>query len=162
MSIVRNLVSAVALTALLGACTNYATTATPEAAKAWEKSLPPSNGNGSIKHVSSTQQARMEIPELGPTWTNPPLPQDAPILARVASIGLTPGRDFDPSKLSALDREAVDAVPTDDPARHRTIASVERPGYLDGDRLIRPAQVVVHRYDGAPADRGVAGDLEAV
>ncbi|SJM35257.1 DUF1254 domain-containing protein [Mesorhizobium delmotii] len=43
--------------------------------------------------------------------TNPPLPQDAPILARVASIGLTPGQDFDPSKLSALDQAAVDAVP---------------------------------------------------
>ncbi len=42
--------------------------------------------------------------------TNPPLPQDAPILARMVSIGLTPGRDFDPSKLSA-DATALDAVP---------------------------------------------------
>jgi hypothetical protein len=33
--------------------------------------------------------------------TNPPLPQDAPMIGRMASIGLTPGRDFDPSKLSA-------------------------------------------------------------
>ena len=29
--------------------------------------------------------------------TNPPLPQDAPIVARMAKIGLVPGRDFDPS-----------------------------------------------------------------
>ena len=43
--------------------------------------------------------------------TNPPLPQDAAMVARMASIGLTPGRDFDPSKLSAFDRAAVDAVP---------------------------------------------------
>ena len=42
--------------------------------------------------------------------TNPPLPRDASIVARMASIGLTPGRDFDPSKLNAFDRTAVDAV----------------------------------------------------
>jgi hypothetical protein len=43
--------------------------------------------------------------------TNPPLPQDAPMIARMSSIGLTPGRDFDPSKLSAFDRATVEAVP---------------------------------------------------
>jgi hypothetical protein len=43
--------------------------------------------------------------------TNPPLPQDAPLIARMASIGLTPGRDFDPGKLSPFDKAAVDAVP---------------------------------------------------
>ena len=42
--------------------------------------------------------------------TSPPLPQDAPMILRIASIGLTPGRDFDPSKLSAFDR-AADSVP---------------------------------------------------
>ena len=42
---------------------------------------------------------------------NPPLPQDAPMIARMASIGLTPGRDFDPSKLGAFDRAAVESVP---------------------------------------------------
>ena len=39
--------------------------------------------------------------------TNPPLPQDAPMIAQMASIGLTPGRDFNPSKLSSFDRAAV-------------------------------------------------------
>ena len=43
--------------------------------------------------------------------TNPPLPQDAPMVARMASIGLTPGQDFDSRKLSAFDRATVDAVP---------------------------------------------------
>ncbi len=43
--------------------------------------------------------------------TNPPLPQDAPIVERMARIGLVPGQDFDPSKLSASDKEALKAVP---------------------------------------------------
>jgi hypothetical protein len=43
--------------------------------------------------------------------TNPPLPQDAPVVERMARIGLVPGQDFDPSKLSASDKEALKAVP---------------------------------------------------
>lgn len=43
--------------------------------------------------------------------TNPPAPQDAPMLARMAKIGLVPGQDFDDSKLSALEKEAIKAVP---------------------------------------------------
>ena len=43
--------------------------------------------------------------------TNPPLPKDAPMITRMASIGLTPGQDFDPTKLSAFDTAAIDAVP---------------------------------------------------
>ena len=39
--------------------------------------------------------------------TNPPAAQDAPIVARMAKIGLVPGQDFDPSKLSAFDKEAL-------------------------------------------------------
>jgi hypothetical protein len=34
--------------------------------------------------------------------TNPPLPGDAPMIAQMASIGLAPGRDFDPRRLSAF------------------------------------------------------------
>jgi hypothetical protein len=33
---------------------------------------------------------------------NPPYAEDAPILARLARIGLVPGRDFDPSKLASV------------------------------------------------------------
>ena len=43
--------------------------------------------------------------------TNPPLRQDGPMIARMASIGLTPGQDFDPGKLSPFDKAAVEAVP---------------------------------------------------
>jgi hypothetical protein len=33
---------------------------------------------------------------------NPPYAEDAPILARLARIGLVPGRDFDPSRLASV------------------------------------------------------------
>jgi len=43
--------------------------------------------------------------------TNPPAPDDAPMVARMVRIGVVPGKDFDPSKLGAFDKEAVKAVP---------------------------------------------------
>ncbi len=43
--------------------------------------------------------------------TNPPTPQDAPVVARLAKIGLVPGQNFDASKLGTFDREAIKAVP---------------------------------------------------
>ena len=43
--------------------------------------------------------------------TNPPTAADAPLVARMASIGLIPGQDYDPSKLGVFDREAIKAVP---------------------------------------------------
>ena len=43
--------------------------------------------------------------------TNPPKPEDAAILARMATIGIVPGKDFDGSALGALDRKAIEAVP---------------------------------------------------
>ena len=43
--------------------------------------------------------------------TNPPAAHDAAIVARMATIGLVPGQDFNPSKLRALDKEALNAVP---------------------------------------------------
>ena len=43
--------------------------------------------------------------------TNPPAAQDAPIVQRMAKIGLVPGQDFDPTKLSSSDKEAMSAVP---------------------------------------------------
>jgi hypothetical protein len=42
---------------------------------------------------------------------NPPTTADAPIVAEMAKIGLTPGQDFDPHKLHALDQEAIKVVP---------------------------------------------------
>ena len=43
--------------------------------------------------------------------TNPPAADDAPMVAKMAKIGLVPGQDFDPSKLGAFDKEAIKAVP---------------------------------------------------
>ena len=43
--------------------------------------------------------------------TNPPTANDAPIVARMARIGLVPGKDFDPGKLGSIDREAFKGVP---------------------------------------------------
>ena len=43
--------------------------------------------------------------------TNPPTAQDAPLVARMAKIGLVPGKDYDPSGLDAIDREVLKAVP---------------------------------------------------
>ena len=42
---------------------------------------------------------------------NPPTAQDAPMVARMAKIGLVPGQDFDPGKLSLFEKEAIKAVP---------------------------------------------------
>lgn len=43
--------------------------------------------------------------------TNPPKAQDAEIIARMARIGLVPGKAYDGSKLGSIDRTAVKAVP---------------------------------------------------
>jgi hypothetical protein len=43
--------------------------------------------------------------------TNPPAADDAPMVAKMAKIGLVPGQDFDASKLGAFDKEAIKAVP---------------------------------------------------
>ena len=43
--------------------------------------------------------------------TNPPAPEDAPMVAKMAQIGLVPGQDFDSSKLGVFDKEAIKAVP---------------------------------------------------
>jgi hypothetical protein len=43
--------------------------------------------------------------------TNPPAAEDAPMIAKMARIGLVPGQDFDSTKLGAFDKEAIKAVP---------------------------------------------------
>jgi hypothetical protein len=43
--------------------------------------------------------------------TNPPTADDAPLVAKMATIGLVPGQDFDASKLGVFDKEAIKAVP---------------------------------------------------
>jgi molecular chaperone GrpE len=51
----------------------------------------------------------------------------------------SPGEPFDPERHEAIGVEVTDAAPS------RTIKSVERSGFALGDRVIRPAQVVVTR-----------------
>ncbi|MGH7981618.1 MAG: DUF1254 domain-containing protein [Candidatus Udaeobacter sp.] len=43
--------------------------------------------------------------------TNPPAPEDASILPKLKAIGVEPGQEFVPSKLRALDKEAIKGVP---------------------------------------------------
>jgi len=43
--------------------------------------------------------------------TNPPTAADAPLVARMAKVGLVPGQDYDPSKLGGFDKEAIKTVP---------------------------------------------------
>ena len=43
--------------------------------------------------------------------TNPPAAADAPTVEKLKAIGLEPGRDFDPSKLGAFDKELMKGVP---------------------------------------------------
>jgi len=43
--------------------------------------------------------------------TNPPTEQDAPILAKMAKIGLVPGQNFDAAKLGFMDKELLRTVP---------------------------------------------------
>ncbi|PVZ09954.1 nucleotide exchange factor GrpE [Actinomycetospora cinnamomea] len=70
-------------------------------------------------------------------------------LAEVGVVPLEPdGRPFDRARHDAVDRE-----PTTDPARDRTVASTERPGYADRGRVLRRPEVVVHalEHPGDPA-----------
>jgi molecular chaperone GrpE len=68
------------------------------------------------------------------------LEQMETILARqgVQRIG-APGEPFDPERHEAVDVQTTDEVPD------RSVVSVVRSGYALGDRVLRPAQVVVAR-----------------
>jgi hypothetical protein len=43
--------------------------------------------------------------------TNPPAAADAPMVEKMKAIGIEPGKDFDPSKLGAFDKEVIKTVP---------------------------------------------------
>jgi molecular chaperone GrpE len=74
------------------------------------------------------------------------LEQMESILARhgVERVG-APGERFDPDRHEAIGVRETDEVPD------RTILEVARSGYAQGDRMLRPAQVVVSR---APSGDG--------
>jgi hypothetical protein len=66
----------------------------------------------------------------------------------LAALGVTTlrpdGQQFDPGQ-----HEAAASVPTDDPARHGTVAETEVPGYADRGVVVRPPVVSVYRRDGS-------------
>lgn len=83
-----------------------------------------------------------------PELSNDPWVQGIRLVARRIStlfeqLGIrqvgTPGEAFDPHQHEAIATEMRSDVP------EGTILRVDRPGYLAGDRVIRPAQVVVAR-----------------
>ena len=43
--------------------------------------------------------------------TNPPKPEDAAMVEKLAKIGLVPGKDFDPTKLGELNKQDVENIP---------------------------------------------------
>jgi len=67
--------------------------------------------------------------------------------AGLAGLGITSlrpdGQQFDPGQ-----HEAAASVPTDDPARHGTVAETEVPGYADRGMVVRPPVVSVYRREG--------------
>jgi molecular chaperone GrpE len=72
----------------------------------------------------------------------------------VERIG-APGEPFDPERHEAIAVRETDSVPD------RTIIEVARSGYRIGDRVLRPAQVVVaRRGDGGSPQRGEGGSPE--
>ncbi|TYB45708.1 nucleotide exchange factor GrpE [Actinomadura chibensis] len=74
-------------------------------------------------------------------------------LAKVGVTTVVPdGAPFDPGIHNALHDE-----PTDDPARHLTVAATDKPGYADGGDWLRRPVVVVYRH-GADTDSGADAD----
>lgn len=68
------------------------------------------------------------------------LEQADAVLARQGAVRVgRPGEEFDPERHEAIGVQPSDTVPD------RTILAVERSGFALGDRVIRPARVVVAR-----------------
>jgi molecular chaperone GrpE len=95
--------------------------------------------------LDDLQRALNEVP---PELESHPWVQGMRLVARristlfeqlgIQQIG-SPGEQFDPHRHEAIDTETRSDVP------EGTILRVGRPGYLAGERVIRPAQVVVAR-----------------
>jgi hypothetical protein len=61
--------------------------------------------------------------------TNPPTAADAPILAKLANVGIVPGQDFDPSKLDAASSKAVAEAPK--PAQEKIMGHFKQAGTME-------------------------------
>ncbi len=66
------------------------------------------------------------------------------VLHDAGALTLRPelGTPFDPAL-----HQASGSVPTNEPARDRTVAEVRREGLVDGPKLLRAAEVIVYRLD---------------
>jgi hypothetical protein len=62
--------------------------------------------------------------------TNPPAPADAPMVAKLAEIGIVPGQDFDSSKLDPAIVEGINAAPK--PSQDKIMAWMKE-GIVAGD-----------------------------
>jgi hypothetical protein len=91
----------------------------PAYGKPYTFTAPPVNPNPGFSMTDAPQKA---IAALGTTGyfnlmaklmgsAAPPAPEDAPILARMAKIGIVPGKPFDPSKLDPAVQAALKDVP---------------------------------------------------
>jgi hypothetical protein len=65
--------------------------------------------------------------------TNPPTTADAPMVAKLAAIGIVPGRDFEPSKLAPAVVRGIQAAPK--PAQEKIMGWVKE-GVLFGDNKL--------------------------
>ena len=65
---------------------------------------------------------------------NPPKPEDAALVARMAKIGLVPGQDFNPSKIDALEKHEVDDLSR---KGHAEIGGSPKPHFAQGVGLAR-------------------------
>ncbi len=75
------------------------------------------------------------------------------ILARYGLAEVNPlGEPFDPSFHEAFQRQEMEGV------AENTVVQVLQKGYLLGERLLRPALVVVSASPATPTDRAVRGN----
>jgi hypothetical protein len=65
---------------------------------------------------------------------NPPAAADGAMMLKLAKLGLVPGKDFDPGKLSATEREALEGVPK--AAQGRIMANVGNTEFLANGWMI--------------------------
>ena len=87
--------------------------------KPYEFKAPPVDPNPGFSMTEAPQKAIFDLGTTGyfnlmPKLMGsaaPPAPEDAPILARMAKIGIVPGQPFDPSKLNPAVQAALKEVP---------------------------------------------------
>lgn len=98
---------------------------------------------------------RLRIEEASPELNESIAEEILDICANYGLEQVETGGVFDPRI-----HEAAAIVPTAISSEDRTVASVERPGYRLAGALLRPARVVVARYDASLASEGGNAAIE--